>query len=912
MNRFFTGGVFVLLLGSAAAGQGASGTVTGELKKWHRITITFDGPATSESAVPNPFRDYRLNVTFTKGTRSLVVPGFYAADGNAAETGASSGSKWRVHFVPDEEGTWSWRASFRAGPDVALSLDPAAGTPASFDGASGSFSVGPTDKAGRDHRAKGMLRYVGAHYLRFAQTGEYFLKGGADSPENFLAYADFDQTTPTHRYDPHAGDWRTGDPTWRGGKGKNIIGALNYLAGKGMNSVYFLTMNVGGDGRDVWPWTSSGERYRFDVSKLDQWEIVFSHMDRLGIQLHVVTQETENDQLLDGGGLGPQRKLYYRELVARFAHHLALVWNLGEENTNTDAQRKEFAGHLRALDPYDHPLVVHTYPGQYDSVYTPLLGFPHFEGPSLQTNSTHAETVKWVQRSAQNGRRWFVCLDEIGPADTGVVPDSYDFGHDGVRKNHLWGNLMGGGAGCEWYFGYAYPHNDLNCEDWRSRDNMWNLTRIALEFFQRYLPFHEMSPSDGLVSSGWCLAKPGSVYAIYLPNGGSATVQLAPGTYSVHWYDPRSGGALQTGSVATLTGGGAVSIGQPPRDAARDWAALVRATGGGAMAVTGFVLVNADTDRDLGPLADGATINLAALPTRNLNVRAETSPPTVGSVRFGYDGNPNFRTENVAPYALAGDTSGNYYPWTPAVGAHALSATPFSGSGATGSAGTSKAITFHVIDQANTPPSVRLTSPADGAAFTAPATITLAAEASDPDGQVVRVDFYRDTTLLGSDSAAPYGFTWSGVGAGTYTLTARAVDDGGAEATSAAVTVTVSSGSSMAVTGFVLVNADTDEDLGPLPNGATIRLSALATRNLNVRANTSPSTVGSVRFSYDGNSNFRTENVAPYALAGDTSGDYYPWTPAVGSHGLGATPYSRSGGGGVAGEPLSITFTVVE
>lgn len=189
--------------------------------------------------------------------------------------------------------------------------------------------------------------------------------------------------------------------------------------------------------------------------------------------------------------------------------------------------------------------MVHTYPGQYDSVYTPLLGVPHFEGSSLQTNSTHAETVKWVERSARNVRRWFVRLDEIGPADTGVVPDSYDFGHDGVRKNHLWGNLMGGGAGCEWYLGYAYPHNDLNCEDWRSRDNVWNLTRIALEFFQRHLPFHEMAPSDGLVSSGGCPAKPGSVHAIYLPNGGSATVQLAPGTCSVHGYDPRSGGALQ-------------------------------------------------------------------------------------------------------------------------------------------------------------------------------------------------------------------------------------------------------------------------------------------------------------------------------------------------------------------------------
>lgn len=48
-------------------------------------------------------------------------------------------------------------------------------------------------------------------------------------------------------------------------------------------------------------------------------------MDKLGLMLHVVTQETENDRLLDGGEPGFERKLYYRELIARFAHHPALV-----------------------------------------------------------------------------------------------------------------------------------------------------------------------------------------------------------------------------------------------------------------------------------------------------------------------------------------------------------------------------------------------------------------------------------------------------------------------------------------------------------------------------------------------------------------------------------------------------------
>jgi hypothetical protein len=108
---------------------------------------------------------------------------------------------------------------------------------------------------------------------------------------------------------------------------------------------------------------------RIDTSKTGQWEIVFEHGDKMGMYLHFKTQEIENCLLLDGGNLGLDRKLYYRELIARFGHHLALNWNLGEENKNTDAQRKAFIDYIRAVDPYDGPIVVHTVPGD-NAVYS--------------------------------------------------------------------------------------------------------------------------------------------------------------------------------------------------------------------------------------------------------------------------------------------------------------------------------------------------------------------------------------------------------------------------------------------------------------------------------------------------------------------------------------------------------------
>jgi hypothetical protein len=549
------------------------------------VTLTFEGPATSEDATPNPFRDYRLDVTFThaRSGKKLTVPGYYAADGNAAESSAAAGNRWRAHFLAVEPGEWKYAASFRTGAEVAIH---GGGQPAGFDGASGSLRIAAA-------KGRGLLQYTGGHYLQHAGTGERYIKGGADSPENFLAYEDFDATrdadadsgsykavgTFVHKYAAHVRDWKPGDPTWKGGKGKGIIGALNYLASKGMNSVYFLTYNVdGGDGRDTWMWTDEKIRDRFDTSKLDQWEIVFAHMDRLGLMLHVVTQETENDRRLGGGaGLNPIRKLYLRELAARYSHHRALVWNLGEENNTPDADRKEIARYIRSLDAYAHPIAVHTHNNKALTFYDGILGDPFFETTSIQgeMKNYNAEAVALRKRSAAGGRKWAIFGDEQAPASHGVVPDADDPGHDIPRKFGLWGNLMGGGAGVEWYFGFKFAHMDINCEDWRSRDRLWDMTRHALEFFHKHLPFWEMEPANELSQGAFVLAKANSVYAVYLPEGGEAKVNVGRGSYKVKWYNPRSGGSLRDGAVKAVKGPGVQAIGAPPEEAQQDWVALL-------------------------------------------------------------------------------------------------------------------------------------------------------------------------------------------------------------------------------------------------------------------------------------------------------------------------------------------------
>ncbi|MCL6275683.1 PKD domain-containing protein, partial [Muricauda sp. 2012CJ35-5] len=596
------------------------------MKKWHPVQLVFNGPLVSENDVVNPFLDYRLNVQFTSPTGQVyIVPGFYAADGNAAETSAISGRKWAARFSPDEIGEWTYATSFRTGNQVAINLDPTAGTPTSFDGANGSFIITSNDKILPDNRANGRLDYVGGHFYQYQETQTYFLKVGTDSPENLLAYGDFDNTVAKKDWLPHSSDWVNGNPTWQGNKGTGLIGAINYLSTQGMNAFSFITMSVNGDGQDVWPWAavnhsdlngnSANEianRLRYDVSKLEQWEIILSHGDSKGMFLHFKTQETENDLLLDGGELDVERKLYYRELVSRFGHHLALNWNLGEENDlysnlgdSSNSRIVAYADYIRAIDPYDHPITVHSFPDEQDQLYQPLLGTGNaLTGPSIQSliGDIHADVKRWVEASKVAGKPWAVANDEQGDPQAGVAADATFSGNKGiipdnrdeVRHKSLWGTLLAGGYGVEYYYGYSTGETDLSAQDFRSRESKWQDAKIALDFFHQELPFWEMENADNLTSSelAYCLGKEDEIYVVFKPQGLTTTIDLSSlnGTFSIAWFDPENGGALQNGSLSYIVGGLEREIGEAPNNPDKDWVVLIKKIAGSPIAE-----INADT-----------------------------------------------------------------------------------------------------------------------------------------------------------------------------------------------------------------------------------------------------------------------------------------------------------------------------
>lgn len=231
------------------------------------------------------------------------------------------------------------------------------------------------------------------------------------------------------------------------------------------------------------------------------------------------------------------------------------------------------------------------------------------------------------------------------------------------------------------------------------------------------------------------------------------------------------------------------------------------------ISVTKFILVDSDRDIDLKILEDGDSIN-TAIYGANLNIRAEVEGP-VESVRFNLNGSN--KLENVAPYAMHGDNSGDYHAWANPIGEHAISATPFYADKAQGGAGISKNMQIGI-----------------------------------------------------STVSIPF----------------------------------------QSVVQFLLMDAITNEEIRPLYDGATIDLSN-DSQELAIVAKVGEG-VESVVFDLDGQSAIQTENIPPYALSGDRSGDFYSWTPESGEHTLRATPYSADKAAGSMGMPLQIKFTVVE
>jgi chitinase len=172
----------------------------------------------------------------------------------------------------------------------------------------------------------------------------------------------------------------------------------------------------------------------------------------------------------------------------------------------------------------------------------------------------------------------------------------------------------------------------------------------------------------------------------------------------------------------------------------------------------------------------------------------------------------------------------------------------------------------------NIAPSISVNTPTNNQNFAiAPSTINITASAADTDGNVAMVEFYNGTTLLGSDNSAPYGFSWANLPQGTYTVRAKATDNGGATMWSNIVNFTV---------GTVVNQLPTVS----LNTNATA-YTAAATVNMTALAADADGTVTKVEF-YEGTNLIATKTSAPYT---------HSWTGvAVGNYSLKAKVFDNT------------------
>lgn len=466
-----------------------------EFRKWSPIELTFHGPDSAGRGEPNPFMiDFDVDFTGPSG-QVYRVPGFYDGDGG----GGLDGDIWKVRFSADEEGVWSHRSRSEE---------------ESLNGHEGRFDVTSVPADARSFWAWGRLEASQnpdgpARYLKF-RDGPWWLKAGCDDPENFLG-----------NYENY-------------GTLAQRVAAVDYLAERGINSLYIMTHNIDGDDRDVWPWLGETPReaksnaagsVRFDPAKLEEWRLLFEHMQTVGVVPYLVLED-------DSAWTGYDHDRYDREIIARFGYLPALLLNIGEENNENYRlqQGLALAQRLAELDPYDHPRGIHNVNEPNDA----YIDASEVDFTSIQTGSPgsrngleHAVehnriTLDWLERSRERGRR--------------ALMINFDEGRPELDRRAWWSAYLAGGV---WEAHVPEPY-DRPYSHW---ETTWKELGGARAFMET-LPFHDMQPHNELVTDGqaFCLARPGDIYALHLPTGGSMRVNLEVGRdYDCAWWNPANG-----------------------------------------------------------------------------------------------------------------------------------------------------------------------------------------------------------------------------------------------------------------------------------------------------------------------------------------------------------------------------------
>ena len=495
---------------------------------------------------PNPFTDAEFNGWFqTKsGNKKWQVDGF---------CDSSDGAVFRIRFMPPAPGDYRYFAQYRQGGASKTTI--------------GEFHA-------NDARRRGPVRVdaqypwhflwegTGQHYF-FNGTTAYWLMGwSADEVIQSSIQRLHDLTinrlrvTIAGRTDLFYGEPVMVSPRWA----------------KGLKWTVFLT---------PWPAKQAEDIFHpgFDYTRFD-----LSHWQKLDRALRFARDRDMvislvldmNDSRVHPSADGADERRFIRYAVARFAAFSNITWDLGDDldHYRNDSWTRQTGRRIKEWDPYKHLATSHP----VDNVHQDRTS-EWFDFTSFQEWSRDQHSFMLKERDAQRGLGRIIpqTNEEYGYQDHYPMwspkPDSESAE---TLRRMAWEIVMAGGYQTTGETAKRgtniWPDTGGGWMNGRGDDTMTMLQGYArmTDFFTSF-EWWKTEPNDGLVNQGnYCLAKPGEIYAAYLPHGRAVIIRLAPGTYNVVRFDPTTG---ERTALPTATGPVWTSPATPTNG---DWALLLQ------------------------------------------------------------------------------------------------------------------------------------------------------------------------------------------------------------------------------------------------------------------------------------------------------------------------------------------------
>ncbi len=275
---------------------------------------------------------------------------------------------------------------------------------------------------------------------------------------------------------------------------------------------------------------------------------------------------------------GDDEKRFYAYAAARLSSFSNIQWDVTNEYRlfRDEAWVREMAPFLKACDPYNHTMSVHghgdfRFYGEPWCDYACYQSWDEYGGYDFMIKNRALQIASGAIVPQVNEEYGYEDHYPQGWGESRVAPSR----DAESRRRIAWEIYMAGGYQTT---GETAPPlggwlNGLAPDDHAA---MLDGNHRARRFFESF-DWWRCDPSPDVIAEGsakaYCLAEPGKVYALWLPNGGSVTLNLPEGaSLSARWYDPRSNAGF---GEAMPMNGGAAPLTSPNSDG--DWAVLVRA-----------------------------------------------------------------------------------------------------------------------------------------------------------------------------------------------------------------------------------------------------------------------------------------------------------------------------------------------